>query len=245
MNKSELQKFENPEALANAAAQGFLQLIGAHHARALDASGAGRLPFSVALSGGRIAGDLFLAITKLAAANPESLPQVEFFWADERCVGPDDPDSNFRLARERMLDPLEIPANRIHRIRGELQPHEAARLAEAELRQYLRAPAPSQPVLDLVFLGMGEDGHVASLFPREVEQLQNDPSAYRAVVGPKPPPNRITLGFSTLAAARQVWVLVSGAGKEVALAGSLSDFGTTPLAKVLQARHKTRILSCV
>ncbi len=101
-----------------------------------------------------------------------------------------------------------------------------------------------QPVLDLIFLGMGEDGHVASLFPGEPESLRADPSVYRAIANsPKPPPNRVTLGYPAIAAAREVWVLASGAGKEAALRESLQPDGQTPLAQVLQSRERTRVFT--
>ena len=97
-------------------------------------------------------------------------------------------------------------------------------------------------MIDLVFLGMGEDSHVASLFPGDTEAVQSR-AVYRAVIGPKPPPRRITLGYPALAAAREVWVLASGAGKAGALRDSLAKDGDTPLARVLQSRDKTEILT--
>ena len=100
-----------------------------------------------------------------------------------------------------------------------------------------------QPELDLVFLGMGEDGHVASLFPRASEEAVRSKSVYLPVIASKPPPQRITLNFAALAAARQVWVLVSGAGKQSALRESLSEAGRTPLVRVLRARGQTLVFS--
>src|SRR5437870_4416455 len=90
---------------------------------------------------------------------------------------------------------------------------------------------------------MGEDGHVASLFPGEPRGALSEPSVYRAVTAVKPPPRRITLGYPAIFAAREVWVLASGAGKEAALRQSLSPTGTTPLAHVIQNRHFTTILT--
>ena len=91
---------------------------------------------------------------------------------------------------------------------------------------------------------MGEDGHVASLFPGEPNVLISDKAIYRAVKNsPKPPLNRVTLGYAAIAAARQVWVLVSGAGKEAALRESLDVNGCTPLARVTKFRTQTRIFS--
>ena len=103
--------------------------------------------------------------------------------------------------------------------------------------------AEGRPVLDLIILGMGEDGHVASLFPGAPEEVARCKSVYLPVVASKPPPRRITISFATIAAARQVWVLASGAGKERALRESLSANGKTPLACVLQERARTSIFT--
>ena len=97
-------------------------------------------------------------------------------------------------------------------------------------------------LLDLVFLGMGEDAHVASLFPGDTEAIESR-AVYRAVTGSKPPPRRITLGYPALAASREVWVLASGEGKAEALRTSLAKGGDTPLARVLQSREHTEILT--
>ena len=201
--------------------------------------------FTVALSGGRIAKDFFSAVARLARASGQSLAHVHFFWADERCVPPTDAESNFRIASELLLQPLGISAANIHRLRGEDEPDAAARAAEAELRRVTSADADALPVLDLVLLGMGEDGHVASLFPGEPESVLNSPAVYRAVTASKPPPRRLTLGYATLAAAREVWVLASGQGKEAALRESLSPSGQTPLARVLRGRGQTMIFTDV
>ena len=198
----------------------------------------------VALSGGRITQNFFRSAVEQAKARAISFARVHFFWADERCVPPDDMESNFRLANEFLFAPLKISESQIHRIRGELPPETAAAQAASELRRFASSNADGQPVLDLIFLGMGEDGHVASLFPGEIEAASSDKAVYRAVKNlPKPPPNRVTLGYAAITAARQVWVLVSGAGKEAALRNSLYANGRTPLARVTQFRTQTRIFS--
>jgi 6-phosphogluconolactonase len=139
---------------------------------------------------------------------------------------------------------LGIVADRIHRIRGEASPEEAAQHAEAELCRIAPLNGDGQPVLDLIFLGMGEDGHVASLFPGEPETALSDKAVYRVVRNsPKPPPVRITLGYATIAAARQVWVLASGAGKETALRESLKPEGQTPLARVLRSCPQAKVFT--
>ncbi len=242
MSNFELIKYADAEALAQAVAARWLAEIEAADGRST--------PYRLALSGGRIARQLFAAAAALAKAHGPTPGSVHFFWGDERCVPPTDPESNFALARDLLLAPLGIPAGRIHRIRGETPPAEAAVEAEAELRRVAAVAnggqpraARGQPVLDLIFLGMGEDGHVASLFPGEPEAVRTSPAVYRPVVASKPPPHRITLGYAAIAAARQVWVLASGLGKESALRESVAPGGQTPLAQVLQQRQQTRILT--
>lgn len=199
--------------------------------------------YSVALSGGRITRRFFSSLTELSGRQNVSLDRLHFFWGDERCVPPTDQESNYGMAQELLLSPLRIQENQIHRIRGEENPTEAALEAESALRRSVASNADGQPVMDMVFLGMGEDGHVASLFPGETEASVADPGVYRAVVAEKPPPVRITLGYATIAAARQVWVLASGKGKEGALKESLSPNGTTPLARVIRTRSKTNLFT--
>lgn len=198
----------------------------------------------VALSGGRITLKFFAEVISLAGERKVSLAGVHFFWADERCVPPADPESSFAAANQHFFHPLGIAADHIHRIRGEDAPGKAAEVATADILRIAPRTAAGQPVLDLIFLGMGEDGHVASLFPGEPASAMADKSVYRTIQNsPKPPPNRVTLGYAAIAAARQVWVLASGSGKEEALRESLKPDGQTPLARVLQMRQQRRIFT--
>ncbi len=198
-------------------------------------------PFLLALSGGRIARSFLGALATNAAPIRENLDRVHFIWGDERCVPPTDPESNYRLADELLFRPANILPDRIHRIRGELTPETAAAEAERELVTLAPAQADGFPEIDLVLLGMGEDGHVASLFPGESKDIMQMRAVYRSVVAVKPPAHRISLGYGVLAAAREVWVLASGAGKEAALVESLRAGGTTPLARLLKLRKQTRL----
>lgn len=230
----QVNPFQNADALAEAAASRFLELI----ARAPQ-----NKPFHVALAGGRVTRKSFNAIVAQAKDQRAAFDPVHFFWGDERCVPPSDPESNFALAKECLLEPLQIPESRIHRIRGELPPDQAAREAEAELKRFVPVDPAGLPILDLVLLGMGEDGHVASLFPGEPEEVIRSPAVYRPVVASKPPPNRVTISDAALAAACQVWVLASGSGKEKALSDSLHPAGTTPLARLLRQSSQTVIFT--
>jgi 6-phosphogluconolactonase len=196
---------------------------------------------SVALSGGRIAERLFPELAKATAPVRALAAEVDYYWADERCVAPTDPESNFNRANQLLLLPLGIPEFRIHRIRGEMPPREAAAEAEAEIARLAPLDPAGYPVIDLAMLGMGEDGHTASLFP-PVEAMPNQRvPVYLHVTAQKPPPDRITLTYPCLALAREVWVLVTGAGKKSALAASLAYDSVTPLGRVLASRSMTRL----
>jgi 6-phosphogluconolactonase len=243
VKKTELISFAGADELACAVASAWLDEIAA-------ANRAGKR-HCVALSGGRIARKFFAAVVEQAKArkigdgDTPSLPSnVHFFWADERCVPPDDAESNFAIARKFLFAPLRIADAQIHRIRGEDSPEAAAKAASAEISKIAPVNKNGRPVLDLIFLGMGEDGHVASLFPGEPDVLILDKATYRAVKNsPKPPQNRVTLNYAAIAAAREVWVLVSGPGKEAALRESLISKGRTPLARVTQFWTRTKIFS--
>lgn len=233
MGKFELITFANAGQLADEVAEAWLEEIGC-------AWLAGR-PHFVALLGGRIASTFFDSVVRATKLHRASFGHVHFFWSDERCVPPEDSQSNFRLAERHLLGPLGISSAQIHRIRTELGPVAAAADAEAELRNIVPVNADGQPVLDLVFLGMGEDGHIASLFPGEPADVAGSSAVYRAVTGPKPPYARVTMGYQTLAAAQGVWVLVAGEGKAAALRASLGRAGDTPLARLLALRPLTRV----
>lgn len=230
--------FDTSAGVAEAAASQWL--------REVEKLGPDSRPYCVALAGGRITVQFFDAITqKVRRRKTPISTAVHFFWGDERCVPPTDEQSNYRLAKEHLLDPLAVPERQIHRIRGEIAPAAAAEQATAELTAIAPFTEANQPVFDLIFLGLGENGHTASLFPEESQALRANSAVYRAVVGSKPPPQRVTLGYPAIAAARQVWVLVSGSGKEEAFRESLTPGGRTPLGQVLEARSRTRIFSDV
>lgn len=236
MNKTQIISFQNPEELARIAAAAWLKELAA-------ANEAGR-PHHVALSGGRITLKFFAAVIEMSRSQNVSLANVHFFWADERCVPPDDKENSFGAANEVFFRPLGIATGNIHRVIGEQTPEQALEQANAEIKRVVPLNAAGQPVLDLVFLGLGEDAHVASLFPRETEAERANPAVYRLITdSPKPPPTRVTLGYPAIAAAKAVWVLASGAGKEAALRDSLAVGSKTPLGRVLQMRTGTRVFT--
>ena len=160
----------------------------------------------------------------------ELLSQLEVEWGrvcvlfgDERCVHPDHPDSNYRMAREALLDRVS-PAS-VHRMAGELGPDEAA----GAYAHIVAALAP----LDIVLLGVGEDGHTASLFPGHAA-LKASGLAVGIRDSPKPPPQRVTLTLNALQSARRVIILATGAGKADAVARAKR--GEVPSGMIAGAR---------
>ena len=231
MTTPELVLFPDATALCEGVAARWLDDVAA-------AARAGEL-YRVALPGGRIAKTFMECAAKTAREARLPFGHVEFFWGDERCVPPDHADSNFLLASDALLRPLGIAGSRIHRMRGELDPAKAAEIAEAELRSVCPSAPDGQPRLDLVILGMGEDAHVASLFPGAPSSVTAATGTCIPVIGPKPPPQRITLTFPAIRAAKAVWVLVTGQAKEEALHRSLAPGASTPLGRVLAERPVT------
>jgi 6-phosphogluconolactonase len=235
LNNVELLRLASAAELARAAATAWVE--------ELTRRDAGR-DYTVALPGGRIATAFLAAAVELIRARGLSLAGVHFFWADERCVPPSSADSNFALAQAALFQPLAIPAYQIHRLRGEADPQFAVAEADAELCRLADLGSDGMPVMDLVFLGLGEDGHVASLFPNASPAVLAARGPFLHITdSPKPPPQRITVSYPVLFAARQVWVLASGAGKEAALRASLAPNGQTPLGRVLSGRTATRVFT--
>ena len=159
----------------------------------------------------------------------ELLVEQEIDWSrmhlwesDERCVGPDDPESNFRMIRESLLQAIAIPDQHVHRVMGERGPDAAADAYEGELRAVVEHRTQADvPILDVVMCGLGEDGHTMSLFPGHAEVTVKD----RLVVGvrnaPKPPPERVSFTLDLVHAARRTILLTAGASKAEALSAIL------------------------
>lgn len=177
-------------------------------ARTAATAVADRGRFSLALSGGSTPRGTYETLASAPLRDTVAWQSVHVFWSDERCVPPDHPDSNYRMARLALLDRVPLPGANIHRIAGELPPEKAAHRYEGEL-------AP----LDLALLGLGPDGHTASLFPGAPA-----PSAGRlavAVYAEHLHSWRVTLTPAALNTARHVLFLVEGAEKAAALAATL------------------------
>ena len=198
-----LRVYNDARELSEAAAQLFVE-----EARSrIDESGR----FAVALAGGSTP-KMTYEILAREYGGPEDLDwsKVHAFFGDERSVPPDHEDSNYRMAREALLS--HVPVGSVHRMRGEMEPREAAALYEEELEEFFGGP----PVLDLVLLGIGEDGHTASLFPDTPALDARDRWAVENPVE-KLNTTRLTLTVPAVDAARKVAFLVAGEGKAEAL----------------------------
>lgn len=193
----------------------------------------------VALSGGTTPGRTY----ELLAREPSLWDEVQVWFADERCVPPDDPESNYLLAEQALLSPASIPAERVHRMRGELGPEEGAAAYAREIGEHLPSIAQGPPVFDLIVLGIGPDGHVASLFPG-AETLDAGEGAICLGVqdSPKPPPERITLSLAVLRGARGCLLLANGASKADAVSAMLGEESRHVPASLLRRERLTLIV---
>ena len=206
---AELEVLPDAQLLADAAAHRFVV--------AANAAIQGRGEFIVALSGGSTPRRVYSRLATEPLVSNVDWSRVHILWGDERCVPPDHEASNFRMARETLLDHVPVPEANVHRIRGEDDPAEAAVTYERVLRTVLRTPsgpprtAPASR-LDLVFLGLGSDGHTASLFPggaslRAKAQWVAAEYVQAALMW------RVTLTATVINAAAQVAFVVSGDAK--------------------------------
>lgn len=208
-----LEVLPTSDALMHAAAE----LWVAAAASAIGASGR----FAVALSGGATPQRLYRLLATHPYASGVDWSRVHAFWGDERGVPPDDPASNYRMAHEALLAAVPIPAENVHRIRGEDEPAAAAAAYERDLRETFATP-DGPPRLspgsrfDLVLLGLGEDGHTASLFPGAAA-LREPARWVRAVHPAAVPTARVTLTPAVINAAAEVVFLVSGGAKAATL----------------------------
>jgi 6-phosphogluconolactonase len=219
---AELQIIPNAAALYRQSAQEFV--------RAAESAlrNAGR--FAVALSGGNTPRGVYALLAE-EYADQVSWSKVHIFFGDERSVPPDHPDSNYRMAHESLLSRVAIPAENIHRFRTELGIEPAAADYEQQLRGFFHPPAGQWPRFDLVLLGLGDDGHTASLFPGTAALEESS----RMVVAnwvEKLRTFRLTLTLPVLNHAAEALFLVSGAGKAEILKDVLGGPATLPSQRI-------------
>lgn len=201
--------YDDYETLSRAAADYFLSAArGAVEVRGRAAA---------ALSGGATPKRM---LALLAAAPLFDWSRVHFFWADERCVPPESGESNFKLANDALLAPLAVAQGNIHRIRGEVGAEQAAREYERELRSFF--PEGDAPVFDLIVLGVGTDGHTASLFPGAAALAERSRQAV-PLHFETAKRDRVTLTLAALNSGRDVLLLASGREKAPILHELLED----------------------
>lgn len=165
--------------------------------------------FTIALSGGSTPRQLYRVLASPPHAKEVAWDSWHVFWGDERCVPPDHEDSNYRMASEVLLDHVPIPPDHVHRMRGEIAPHKAADEYESVLREVFQTGLPS---FDLVLLGLGEDGHTASLFPG-TDAMQEEHRLAQANWAPHLQAHRLTFTFRLINAARAVAFVATGESK--------------------------------
>lgn len=200
-----LEILPDADALATRAADLF--------ALAAQEAAAARGRFAVALSGGETPRALYRLLARQQFGQKVPWRRTRIYWGDERCVSPDDPASNYRMAHDAFIKHVPLAAQNVHRMRGEDAPEEAALAYEDELRGLAADERPhvDLPVFDLVLLGLGTDGHTASLFPHSPALAEEERLcvATQAADGAA----RLTITVPVIDAARRVWFLVSGARK--------------------------------
>ncbi|HEY0162645.1 MAG TPA: 6-phosphogluconolactonase [Edaphobacter sp.] len=199
--------FSTPPEVAKAAAGLFASSV----VEAAQARGIAR----IAISGGTTPKMMFELLADPAQPFFTQIPwdKLDLYWVDERCVGPEDADSNYRMTREALLSKVPLAAERVHRIEGELEPEEAAARYEAAIRNGFLLEGAETPTFDLILLGMGDDGHTASLFPH-TEALDNMMNiAVANHVPQKETSWRVTLTWPVINQGRHVAFLIEGEAK--------------------------------
>jgi 6-phosphogluconolactonase len=201
-------------------------------ARALREALGRRGAVHLALNGGSTPRPVYEQLPALL----EDWGAVHLWFGDERCVAPDDEASNYRLAAETLIPGARVPAERVHRMRGELGPDEGARAYAAELAEHLELDDAGLPVLDVAYLGLGPDGHTASLFPGHPALEVTGVATVGIHDASKPPPERISLSIGCLNAARRRILHAVGADKRDALSRMLAEPDRGTPASLLERR---------
>lgn len=203
----QIQAFPNLEAISHKAAEIFLNFS--------RSSLQSKKSFMVALSGGSTPRKFYYLLGCTPYCRQIEWQRIHFFWVDERCVPPDHEQSNFKTVYDTLLSRVPVPREKIHRIRGEENPEEAAREYEEVMKTFWGKN--DIPAFDLIVLGMGEDGHTASLFPG-AEALREEKRFAIPVYRKKPEISRVSLTLPVLNNASQILFLVSGQAKAKVLA---------------------------
>jgi 6-phosphogluconolactonase len=209
----------SPEVLVHPSSDALAESVAGRLAdRLADAQAAGRVP-SVALTGGTVAARIHAALVP-ASRGRVDWARVDVWWGDERYLAADDPERNARQAADALLDHVDVAPERVHPMPASDGGHASVEDAAAAYDDELRASGTG--VFDVVMLGVGPDGHVASLFPGFPQLDVADAIAVPVTGSPKPPPERVSLTFGALNRTRAVWFVVSGSGKAEAVARALA-----------------------
>jgi 6-phosphogluconolactonase len=219
----EYRIYEGADALSRAAAEHFLETAQA----AVAARGKARIAFS----GGSTPKRTFALMANPAEPFLKAMPweQIEIYFVDERCVPPDDNDSNYRMTREALLEKVPVKPDQVFRMEGELEPELAAARYETAIRSQFRLEGAEVPRFDVLALGMGDDGHTASLFPH-TEALHELGRVVVANHVPQKDTWRITLTWPVIVEASHVFFLIGGKDK------------ADPLHRVLQGPYDPETL---
>jgi 6-phosphogluconolactonase len=202
------------DELAASVAGAFVTLVAERQA-------AGEIP-DVVLTGGTIADKIHREIARLGADSDVDWSRVSFYWGDERYVAPDSDDRNEKQAREALLDAVGIDPARVHPIPSTAD----ADSVDSAARAYAETVRDNgSGTFDLVMLGVGPDGHIASLFPGFPQLDVDDTIAVGVTGSPKPPPERVSLTFPALNRAEEVWFVVTGEEKADAVGRALAEVG--------------------
>jgi len=217
-----------PSILVNRDAEGLAYAVAARFiTRLVDVQSSGEVA-RVALTGGRVAAAVYRAVVESPARSAIDWQRVEFWWGDERFLPAGDPERNETQAREALLDAVGVDPSRVHPMPADTG-QGAEKAAEDYARELAEAMGPGDhdgvPTFDVLMLGVGPDGHMASLFPEHPALQERDRAAVAVHGAPKPPPTRISLTFPALARAHEVWFVVSGDDKAKAVRLALSGAG--------------------
>ena len=227
-----IETLANPDALAHRAAEWLLERVLATHK-----------PFAIALSGGETPRALYALMASPAFRERFPWERIHWFWGDERFVAHDDPRSNYRMAYDALLAHIPVPPANIHAFPvANVDPAQAAAQYESDLKSFYGAARldPARPLFDVVLLGLGEDGHTASLFPG-TDVLAEQSRWAAAVIGAKAEP-RLTLTYPALNSTRHAVFLVSGAAKCAMLERLIAGDPALPAAHI--APHgETRVFA--
>lgn len=230
-NKENINIFKNPQILAHNLAQSFIDEIDTNQSD----------KFSFALAGGNTPQIFYKTLSLDQYSRNINWNRVLFFWGDERCVSPESNDSNYKMVKESLLNNIEIPSDNIHRIKGEHEPHRETR-RYSDLISKLLPSENDLPVFDFILLGLGTDGHTASLFP-DSNNLAIKNEVCSVATHPESGQTRITLNLPVIMNARDVVFMVTGKKKSNIIKKILINRKVTshyPASLVLEKRENVR-----